>query len=392
MKLLLLVNILFVSLIGKSNRLTPTLSNEAEIYLITCGEGPEIWSHFGHTGIRVFDPKNNINVVFNYGMFQFGEGFIWQFAKGKLNYFVSAENADSFKNFYTQNNRELWQQKFNLSQEKKNEFYQALVLNIKEENKYYLYDFFFKNCATQPRDILYNILRDDLELASHTDVGKVTFRDLVKQGYKNDPWLLLGINLVLGSKLEKQPTANELMFSPLYMSEILAESKIKSTGEKLLGPIEFVNKKGHSKNIDLSVSKAITPTLVFWIIFGIAGVLSLLNFKKWHLIFDITLFTAVGILGVLLIFMVFFTDHFTASPNFNLLWANPLWIALPIFLVKKLRQKYNRVFQIYGGYILFLAVAWFILPQELPTAIRPIMLALGIRSLSIYKATLLKVF
>ena len=234
-RIFLILFTFFSTFVGKTQ-----LSEEAEIYLVTCGEGPEIWSHFGHTGIRVYDPEKRIDEVYNYGMFQFGEGFIWQFAKGKLNYYVTAYPSSSFKAEYANANRDVWQQKFNLNQQQKNEFYIALNNNIKEENKFYLYDFFFKNCATQPRDLLYNVLRDDLELGNHKDIGKVTFRDLVKEVYKNDPWLLLGINLVLGSKLEKQPSANELMFSPFYMSEIFAESKIKSTGENLLDDKQIV--------------------------------------------------------------------------------------------------------------------------------------------------------
>jgi hypothetical protein len=44
------------------------LSDSAEIYLLTCTQGEQVWSKYGHTGIRVTDSSQNIDIVFNYGV------------------------------------------------------------------------------------------------------------------------------------------------------------------------------------------------------------------------------------------------------------------------------------------------------------------------------------
>ena len=48
-----------------------TLSNQAEISILTCSPGTELYSLFGHTAIRVYDPIKRIDEVFNYGTFDF---------------------------------------------------------------------------------------------------------------------------------------------------------------------------------------------------------------------------------------------------------------------------------------------------------------------------------
>ena len=61
------------------------LSKEAQVSVLTCGLGNESYSFFGHTAIRVADPANNIDVVYNYGAFDFRTpNFVAKFAKGDL--------------------------------------------------------------------------------------------------------------------------------------------------------------------------------------------------------------------------------------------------------------------------------------------------------------------
>ena len=64
------VGIYFQS-IGQVN---PQLSSESEISVITFGpyQG-ELWSAFGHSGVRVYDPLNNINWMYDWGRFDFDQ-------------------------------------------------------------------------------------------------------------------------------------------------------------------------------------------------------------------------------------------------------------------------------------------------------------------------------
>ena len=66
------------------------LSEEAQISVITFGpyQG-ELWSAFGHNGIRVFDPLLDMDWMYDWGRFDFEQtNFFWNFARGKMLYSI----------------------------------------------------------------------------------------------------------------------------------------------------------------------------------------------------------------------------------------------------------------------------------------------------------------
>ena len=68
------------------------LSENAQIHLLTCTPGTEVWSKYGHTGIRVCDEANQMDIVFNYGIFSLmEEGFYLKFIKGDTYYQLGIE-------------------------------------------------------------------------------------------------------------------------------------------------------------------------------------------------------------------------------------------------------------------------------------------------------------
>ena len=82
---------------------TNSLSKEAEISVLTCGTSTEVYALFGHTAIRVKDKANGIDVVYNYGAFDFSTpNFIGRFVKGDLQYFVTnGSYIDFYYNYQT---------------------------------------------------------------------------------------------------------------------------------------------------------------------------------------------------------------------------------------------------------------------------------------------------
>ena len=63
--------LLSVIMIGYGESKAFPLSKEAEISILTCSPGTELYSLFGHTAIRVYDSSNHTDLVFNYGTFDF---------------------------------------------------------------------------------------------------------------------------------------------------------------------------------------------------------------------------------------------------------------------------------------------------------------------------------
>ena len=59
------------------------LSDKAQISVITFGpyQG-ELWSAFGHNGIRVYDPLLDMDWMYDWGRFNFEQpNFFWNFAR-----------------------------------------------------------------------------------------------------------------------------------------------------------------------------------------------------------------------------------------------------------------------------------------------------------------------
>jgi signal-transduction protein with cAMP-binding, CBS, and nucleotidyltransferase domain len=136
-----------------------------DISILTCGRGTaEVYQAYGHTGIRVKDHSANTDIVYNYGMFNFNEdNFLMKFIQGKLLYFVATEDFDSFMYDYQYFGRSVREQMLNLTPAQKNQLVAALENNALEENRYYLYDFIYNNCSTQPRELIKNSIGQDFK-------------------------------------------------------------------------------------------------------------------------------------------------------------------------------------------------------------------------------------
>src|SRR6478736_8425500 len=102
----------FFNTFGQQN----TLSKDATISILTCDSGNELYSLFGHTGIRVSDPVNSIDIVYNYGAFDFSTpNFYLKFTKGDLQYFITTSTYDEFVAEYRYFQRGVYEQKLNLN-------------------------------------------------------------------------------------------------------------------------------------------------------------------------------------------------------------------------------------------------------------------------------------
>jgi len=77
-----------------------------EVYLITCGPGTETYSIYGHSALRVVTPEKNFDTVYNWGVFDFeAPNFTWNFAKGRLDYWLKAESTGRFLAYYNYEKR-----------------------------------------------------------------------------------------------------------------------------------------------------------------------------------------------------------------------------------------------------------------------------------------------
>ena len=358
------------------------LSENAEISLLTINPGEELYLAFGHNSIRVKDPANKIDRAYNYGTFSFDvPNFYVKFVAGKLNYMLSVYPSIALINSYKKENRTIREQVLNLNDQQKQDIFHFLQTNSLPQNKFYLYDFFFDNCATRVRDVLENELKDDLVFATDYK-DTLTHRDLLRPYLEEHHWSRFGIALILGSVIDHETTLDETMFLPDYLEQAAANATIIIDGKK----VPFVKESlvlFKQTDVNTSVAKLLRPGFIFWTVFIMALVLLGIELKnkKIFLAFDFIYFLFIGIIGLILFFAWFFTDHTAVVKNWNLLWAPPTHFFIVFFLFLKNKPSFLKYYFLASGVIAILILPlWSVIPQVFDFAFIPMLLTISVRS------------
>ncbi|MDA9809437.1 DUF4105 domain-containing protein [Flavobacteriales bacterium] len=376
-KILFLLIITPVYLIGNNIDFTKNI-NTTKISILTCDPGNEIYSLFGHSALRIKDTKNQIDIVVNWGLFEFSENqfeFGYDFAKGRLNYFMGLQSMSNFINEYARSNRGVREQVLNLDEQEKLNLLSIISENYKPENRNYQYEFFYDNCSSRIRDLLIEVFKEKINFHKSPLADKNTFRETIHQYLKYDPWLELGIDLVLGKKIDILVSNNNLMFLPEKVESILDKSQVENESVKkniILTKSTIVNSNNQERTSENIIKYS-------WGIFFIT--LILLYLKQSHLIriWSIMNLSVLGIIGILLIFMWWGTDHQATKMNFNLLWASPLHFILIVNILKKKSGVFYYWFLVFSLIIIFSTVLfWFALIQDFNPFVKPLILQLGL--------------
>ncbi|MGB1032648.1 MAG: DUF4105 domain-containing protein, partial [Flavobacteriales bacterium] len=318
------------------------LSDKAEVSILTCSPGSELYSTFGHSAFRIADPEKKIDWVYNYGTFEFSDDFYVKFAQGKLNYALSKTTFDGFTYEYIFEGREVVEQQLILNQNQKQAFLEALEENFQPENRYYRYDFFFDNCSTRLREMLEKILGDDLVWTDPIENETMTFREMIEQYQGHMPWGDFGIDLALGLPCDAYMVHPEDMFIPEYMQNHLAVATYK--GQLIAKPITQVIPReelvqGYAIDWPMILSCLLLMVNAIWAFRAIKR-------KDEKLWLDRAILIFFGTIGVAVFLLWFATDHTITKVNLNLVWAFPLHLLAAFFLKKAWIKHYFAFFTI----------------------------------------------
>lgn len=351
------------------------LSDSAFASVLTCGAGDEFYTSFGHTAIRVCDTTRGLDMVYNYGTFDFDTPhFYWTFARGKLNYCLSRSSFEDFMLEYRYEGRAVWEQRLRLSEQEVNNLYLMLETNYLPEYRYYMYDFFRDNCATRVRDMVRDCLcHDRLSPECRRDTN-LSYRNILYQSTEGTLlWWRLAIDMALGVRCDQRCSNYEYMFSPLKMMEQFDTLTRVGSGEPVAEHAVTLLQETRQQP-----SRSLSPTLVFWVLFVMVLCLTLMEWRKgWSLGWmDRVLFIVVSLLSLLALFLWFCTDHYCTKINLNVLWASPLFIYFAIMLRRSNRSVVvAQLVMLLAAMVMTLAP----LPQQLNAALLPISLLLAVR-------------
>ena len=365
--------------LAEVRRRLPKLSEDAQISLMTCARGTALYASFGHNAIRVQDPKLGIDLIYNYGTFNFNTpNFYLKFTQGKLMYHLDRRSFERFLFEYELEKRWVKQQIFDLTKEEKQEFFVFLENNYLPENQEYLYDYLFNNCSTITGDVLKTLYGDSLVFKGNHLEKRYTFRQLIRQNLSYNSWSSFGIDLALGSVIDRPATVREHMFLPYYAMSQIRNTEIK--GRPLV--------KRERSVLDYQELSNNTPFFlspVFWIsvLMIVVLVYTYIDYRymqrsRW---IDFILFTVTGLIGLVALFLWFGTDHSAAKVNLNILWAVPfnLLAAYPLLKNTYVAEWIGNYLYVILAAMLGALVVWILGIQSFSPVLIPLWIALILR-------------
>ena len=330
---------------------TEDISN-TEISVLTCSPGDEIYSIFGHTAVRVYNPNTKVDAVVNYGLFDFNqESFVYRFVKGETDYMCGVENFNTFLYSYAWRGSGVKATVLDLTDAEKERIIRVLTNDLKPQNREYRYNFAYNNCATKIRDIVNFAYSGKCESLLPSEY---TFRQIIDKYAENYPWFMFSFDICLGGRdYNTLMTPEEVQFLPEHLDAALNNSLINRDGEELR---PNTRQEILLTPADKTIENTLFTPIVVASILLILSIINLVLGNKCRIasnIYSGTLLFTYTIVGLLITFLIFFSDHPFTTWNMNILIFNPLLIIQFVGLMVKNK---GIVFKIANAALILLAV------------------------------------
>jgi hypothetical protein len=313
-----------------------TPGSELTVYLMTMGQGDQVWERYGHNAIGIRDASANTDVVFNWGLFSFDEpGFIGRFLRGEMMYWMGGQDVASTIAQYRAINRTVEIQELNLSPPQRLALYDFIKWNARDENKFYRYDYFLDNCSTRVRDVLDQVLGGALRTATDTAATGTTYRWHALRLMAEDKLTVTGVDVGLGRPTDRPITEWEEMFIPMKVRDRVRELRVPDESGRL---VPLVTSERVVVQAQRTPERETPPPLLLPL--GTVGLL-LASALAWlgrgprpgAVPAAVVTGFMLSIVGGALLFLRFQTQHVAAYDNTNLFAYNPIWwpllIAMP---------------------------------------------------------------
>lgn len=364
-------------------------TDSAKIFLISLTPGTETYAAFGHSAIRVLDVPHHVDLVYNWGTFDFDTPHFYEkFIFGRLLYSLSVDRFDDFMAEYMRTGQGIYMQKIKLTNTEKSKFIQLLQNNYKPEYRYYRYDFLFDDCSTRIRDLIENAVESKITYDEAYIKKHVTFRRLLVHYLHSDPWMKLGFEILLGPSADKVATTHEYMFLPEPLMNLLSHAERPVDGKKMrlsVPPMLIIPSSiGETEHALVSSPVFIFSLLLLLILaFSIFGHIK----QRYSMGLDLLLFCITGLLGILFLVLWVGSMHQVLRYNFNIIWANPLNIGILAGLLMRRKSKWFKNLLLIVGILMIIFVpVSFLLTQHFPLIAYMMDVILLVRTVRIYRS------
>jgi hypothetical protein len=356
------------------------LTDAAEASVLTMLPGEGLHALFGHTALRISDPANGVDYVYNYGTFDFGDPlFIPRFVYGQMDYFLSVPSFQrTVYHYQNVEGRPVLEQVLNLTPPEVAEMFMFLERNAWPENRFYRYDFFFDNCSTRPRDVIEHVLGDRLSYGGDDLAAERTFREYLDLFLTHRPFLRDGMFLLLGTPADRVATPREAMFLPTVLFDILEQSTVlRDVPEPLVVRSDTIAWVDGYTEPGPALPWGLMLTSALLALGALASIRDIRSGRAPSVVADAVLFGSVGFVGVVILLMGYASQHTVTAPNLHIAWAWPTHVVAAAMISRRTLQPYLLLTAVVTAAFCLL---WFVWPQTLPAAFLPLALLTAVRA------------
>lgn len=359
------------------------VATDTVVSLVTFHPGSDIYELEGHTALRVTTPEG-IDIAANWGLFDFNTpNFVYRFVKGETDYCMGIMPWALTEMEYTGQGRRITENVLDMTPGQKRRLLDLLAENARPENRVYRYNYVLDNCATRPLAILEKALGDSIAMPQPDGepARLETFRQMMSYYHHNYPWYQLGIDLALGSGIDKPLTAMQKAFAPAAMDTQIARATVN--GKPLVAQTVVINDVPADNAVEGATPWLLAPLAVFTLIFLLMAWATYRDWKRkrptrW---IDSLFFSVLGLTGCVLTFLIFVSTHYATSPNWLYFWINPLGLLVAVSVWIKKAEKLLIWAQIAIFALIICGIcAWPFTGQHFNIALLPLLLATMLRS------------
>ncbi len=201
------------------------------ISLVTFGPGELYWERFGHNAILVGAPADPDAVLYNYGVFDFGQpDFVLNFVRGHMQYRLAEQTFGDALRLYASEHRSIYLQQLDLEPQQRRDVAAFLAWNAAPEHAQYQYDYFLANCSTRVRDVLDRASAGALSRLGKGLVAGSSYRAEATRLIAPAWPLALAMDLGMGPRADAPIDLWQQSFVPMVLKDLVGRAQLQDAG------------------------------------------------------------------------------------------------------------------------------------------------------------------
>ncbi|MGN1256254.1 MAG: DUF4105 domain-containing protein, partial [Bacteroidaceae bacterium] len=302
----------------------------------------------------------------------------------QCDYMVEAVHFDGFIRSYEKRGSRVTEQVLSLSQQEARAVYAYLIWNSLRENREYRYNFLYNNCTTMVRDVIERNVCG--RVAYPARLPQQTTREILHEYTQDYPWASEGDDFLLGSAVDTVASDRAAMFAPEYMMWYADRAVVIGKDGQKRPLVSETNILSSGREVPCEDGFPLSPRQVGWGLFALCVLVVVIElmmgrvFTPWSLL----LLLAQGLTGVLLLFMLLFSEHPAVDSNW-LIWPfTPFALLGLYFSACKCERWRVRWWSVYSCFLASFLLFYPVIPQVFGNIVVPLTMCLLTRPVGFY--------